>query len=574
MEETINRRQKSVKINDKQPHAKRKGELYNFLGRHGIFPSKMHAGQGVFFAVILEGDLEKILKKEVVEKAQEKGFEIITPIEYGALKTVIVKEIDAMVDDYNEEEIKESIEMLNEGVKVEQVYKFQTASKMIKVTFTATHMANKAAKEGLVILNQRIPPRRLEKEIFVKLTPCSNCYGYDHDTKNCVYPKKTICAKCSGEGHRQGNCNSEELRCINCNGAHHTLAARCEVRKNLIKSKRKELRERSRSRSRARENMRFEEQLLPGISYSDRVTGRSSKGKKEEPKEVGKEIKELTTIILSAVIYSHYMETLMPGSFQDNMDKIYRKNGLRTVKFPEQEMNIQGLSEIYRGILGDQLEKEMAEGEEEITDLDVSEMEAEVFTKRQREDSVSPMGEADNKKKKEEAREKEEYQPLKIAPQMKPPIPPPPKQMSVKSKSGITEKQAARESKTEQEVEALIRKEKETQRVRTSSQSSVASTGSTGASKQRSDSTKDMKITIYVPDMDQYKAMFAKPLTNKDKNDLVKVLLQGGAKVTWDHPEVKREGIIRSLQTGKLTLDRVTFKIIGRKEYVQLKTQQ
>ena len=185
MEETINKRQKSVKINDKKPHAKRKGELYNFLGRHGIFPTKMHAGQGAFFAIIYEEDLEKILKKEVVEKAQEKGFEIITPIEYGALETVIVKEIDAMVNDYNEEEIKESIEMLNEGVKVEQVYQFQTVSKMIKVTFTATHMANKAAKEGLVILNQRIPPRRLEKEIFVKLTPCSNCYRYEHDTKNC-----------------------------------------------------------------------------------------------------------------------------------------------------------------------------------------------------------------------------------------------------------------------------------------------------------------------------------------------------------------------------------------------------
>ena len=257
------------------------------------------------------------------------------------------------------------------------------------------------------------------------------------------------------------------------------------------------------------------------------------------------------------------METLMPGSFQDNMDKIYRKNGLRTVKFPEQEKNIQGLNEIYRGILQDQLEKEIEEGEEEITDLEVSEMEAEVFTKRQREDSVSPMGEADNKKKKkEEAREKEEHQPLKIAPQMKPPIPPPPKQMSVKPKSGITERQVARESKTERDVEALIRKEKETQRVKTSFQSSVASTGSTGSTKQRSDSTKVMKITIYVPDMDQYKAMFAKLLSNKDKNDLVKVLLQDGAKVTWNHPEVKREGIIWSLQAGKLTLDRITFKMI------------
>ena len=100
----------------------------------------------------------------------------------------------------------------------------------------------------------------------------------------------TICAKCSREGHRQGNCNSEELKCINYDGAHHTLASRCEVRNNLIKNKRKELRERSRSRSRARENIRFEEQIIPGISFSDRAKSRSNKGQKEEPKEVGKEI--------------------------------------------------------------------------------------------------------------------------------------------------------------------------------------------------------------------------------------------------------------------------------------------
>ena len=92
----------------------------------------------------------------------------------------------------------------------------------------------------------------------------------------------TICAKCSREGHRQGNCNSEELKCIDCDGAHHTLASRCEGRKNLIKNKRKELRERSRSRSRARENIRFEEQLLPGISFADKAKCRSNKGQKQE----------------------------------------------------------------------------------------------------------------------------------------------------------------------------------------------------------------------------------------------------------------------------------------------------
>ena len=88
--EPVNNRQKSVKVIDKRPHTKRKGELYNLLGCYGILPTKMHAGKGIFFPIVREGDLEEILKKEVMETALEKGFEIKIPIEYSAMKTVIV----------------------------------------------------------------------------------------------------------------------------------------------------------------------------------------------------------------------------------------------------------------------------------------------------------------------------------------------------------------------------------------------------------------------------------------------------------------------------------------------------
>ena len=47
------------------------------------------------------------------------------------------------------------------------------------------------------------------------------------------------------------------------------------------------------------------------------------------------EVRKMTTIILSAVIYSQYMETIEPGSFQRNMDSIYEENGLPRVKFPK-----------------------------------------------------------------------------------------------------------------------------------------------------------------------------------------------------------------------------------------------
>ena len=76
MEQT-NPRQKSVKVIDHKPHTKIKNELYNFLGQSGIFPRKMHVGPGVIYPTVSEEDLENILKQETLNKAKEKGFEIL-----------------------------------------------------------------------------------------------------------------------------------------------------------------------------------------------------------------------------------------------------------------------------------------------------------------------------------------------------------------------------------------------------------------------------------------------------------------------------------------------------------------
>ena len=95
-------------------------------------------------------------------------------------------------------------------------------------------------------------PRQIEKEIFNRLTPCYNCNEYDHKTQSCPKEKKIICANCGQTGHHQNICTSESSKCINCGGTHKTLAAVCPVRKDLIKSRGKLVRDRSRSRSMAR----------------------------------------------------------------------------------------------------------------------------------------------------------------------------------------------------------------------------------------------------------------------------------------------------------------------------------
>ena len=100
-------------------------------------------------------------------------------------------------------------------------------------------MANKADKEGMIILFQRIPPKRIEKEIFVKLLPCNNCFRYDHGRKDCKEEKKTLCAYCGSDGHKQSSCVNPEPKCLNCGEAHRTLAAQCKIKKELIKKGKK-----------------------------------------------------------------------------------------------------------------------------------------------------------------------------------------------------------------------------------------------------------------------------------------------------------------------------------------------
>ena len=186
--ETNTCKQKSVKVIDHWPHTKRKGELYIVLGKFGIFQSKMHSGQGIFFPIIYVTDLEELLKDEVKNYASDKGFEIKTPIEYSAMKTVIIQQID----EYPLEDIKENIETVNQWAKVTDVYKFGTTSEMLKVQFDNTSMANKTVSEGMIILYRRVPPKHIEKEIFIKLKPCNNCFQYDHKMMKCKEEKLTV----------------------------------------------------------------------------------------------------------------------------------------------------------------------------------------------------------------------------------------------------------------------------------------------------------------------------------------------------------------------------------------------
>ena len=252
------------------------------------------------------------------------------------------KQLDQIVDFYKDEDIVRNLEESNKWCKVESVYRLGTTSKMIKIRFRTPEMAQRAIEEGIYILNQSMPSRNIEKEIYVKIKPCYNCYEYDHITKDCAKERKTICAFCAEANHRQSDYTNTEPKCINCGGAHRTLVAVCPKRKQIIKERSKQIRERSRSRSTMRAS---------GHTYAEAATAPTGV---EIPlnRQSVEQTKKITTTILTAAVSSHYFESIKPGMFQKSVDRILQANGLPKVLIPIQDI-LEGCGAIINELVND-----------------------------------------------------------------------------------------------------------------------------------------------------------------------------------------------------------------------------
>ena len=130
------------------------------------------------------------------------------------------------------------------------------------------------------------------------------------------------------------------------------------------------------------------------------------------------ETKNMLTIMMSDIVYGHYMEALAPGNFQKNINEIYRLNGLKPVKFPTPSMAatvVEACKEIFREHSREEAGRQTDEdrsgahtsGEPDLEmDLDDEaiereEREIETMIKRHRE-SMTPPHRDDKRKKQEE----------------------------------------------------------------------------------------------------------------------------------------------------------------------------
>ena len=126
------------------------------------------------------------------------------------------------------------------------------------------------------------------------------------------------------------------------------------------------------------------------------------------------------------------------------------------------------------------------------------------------------------------------------------------------------------EAETDAEIADRIRRERDSSvRPRTSSQSSTTSVGSTGGLKQLT--PKDLNIHIFVPKTGQFIRLFDKGLSKQGKEEIIKALFKGQARLRWDHAEVKRESILKGINLRHINPDCMTFNILDMEDYVKIR---
>lgn len=193
---------------------------------------------GYFAYTEFEKDVEKLLSVKAKTILDKVGLTANLPPKVRAQRSIICRQIDHYIGQNTANDIKDEINDKNSQLTVTEIISFKSYTHVFKIEFQTTKMADLATRNGLDAFNLRITPSQIQKEKFVDLLMCFNCYKLeDHTTKDCPTVDETKkCSECAGD-HNYRDCNTMTKKCLNCGGAHRTMAMSCPTRKALINNK-------------------------------------------------------------------------------------------------------------------------------------------------------------------------------------------------------------------------------------------------------------------------------------------------------------------------------------------------
>lgn len=251
-------------------------------------------------------DSDALFSEDKQEKLHAAGFTALMPPELRSQRTVVCFQLDDLIYENEEQNIKEEIEVRQPWAKVRETYKFPL-SKTIKITFESSHMATKAREGGLLMFHMAVSPSQIRAETYTPIMSCNRCYAVEeHLTRQCPAPTTyVVCSECASRDHTHIDCRATEKNCVNCGQNHSARAMRCPIRKKALKEKEE--------RQRLQSSKSYAQATQP-IAVPQQQCSNS--------------------VALLCLLQAHLVECSAPGSFQKTLSESLALNGLKDVKLP------------------------------------------------------------------------------------------------------------------------------------------------------------------------------------------------------------------------------------------------
>ena len=235
---------------------------------------------------------------------------------------MIIKNVDSLISAKSEEEIAGFIDG---NLRVKRVIKIPNSAHLMKIIFERSQVADKVVEEGLQIKFQKFQKSNIEKEFCIPIVPCFRCFSYGYLRRNCPRPAEyKICCSCATEGHLYSDWPGDFVKCIGCGTSHRTLAAKCPIRKEIVRNKIKERRVRSRStHDRDRGGQTQTSRSLPSTTTMLQAT------------QATKLPEHYLAVMAAAITLADKREAEVPGTFQFVISEMLKANNVPEVIFPE-----------------------------------------------------------------------------------------------------------------------------------------------------------------------------------------------------------------------------------------------
>ena len=191
------------------------------------------------FAIVVldsQDDVAKFLAPAISKKLEEKQLKPVPSQSFLVNKAIFVTKLRPYIINSPYNSILYNINNSNK-YKASGVFKLPSkrtgTTSSIKVVFEQPEAVDYVMRHGLRLFDILVSPANIHKEDLVQIPQCFRCFSYSHVTRDCPTNVQR-CSICSANHHYKECDRPNQLKCVQCGGAHSSTFVRCPVRKQQV----------------------------------------------------------------------------------------------------------------------------------------------------------------------------------------------------------------------------------------------------------------------------------------------------------------------------------------------------